>query len=109
MINVPIPNISEKKNNLIEKTDEMLCSIKKCKRFRRNSKELTARNSSLQSFPEALPQNNLSKKLQNWEELSFADFLKELSKTRGRDPLDCQKSRMEDSCKEQQKAISIKI
>ena len=47
-------------------------------------------------LPEALPQNNLSKKLQNWYELSFADFLKELSKARGRDPWIVEKAEWED-------------
>ena len=61
-------------------------------------------------LPEALPQNNLSKKLQNWYELSFADFLKELSKSKGSRPLGLsEKAEWEDYfLQEQQKAISIK-
>jgi hypothetical protein len=52
----------------------------------------------------------LSKKLQNWYELSFADFLKELSKSKGSRPLGLsEKAEWEDYfLQEQQKAISIK-
>jgi hypothetical protein len=51
---------------------------------------------------------SLSKKLQNWYELSFADFLKELSKAKVNLSLS-QKAEWEDYfLAEQQKAVSIK-
>ena len=55
-------------------------------------------------LPEALPQNNLSKKLQNWYELSFVDFLKELSKSKGSRPLGLsEKAEWEDYFLQEQK------
>jgi len=111
MINVPIPNISEnKKQPFIEKADEMLSLNKEMQEISEKFQRTLQREIFTPKLPEALPQNNLSKKLQNWYELSFADFLKELSKSKGSRPLGLsEKAEWEDYfLQEQQKAISIK-
>ena len=111
MINVPIPNISEnKKQPFIEKADQMLSLNKELQEISEKFQRTLQREIFTPKLPEALPQNNLSKKLQNWYELSFADFLKELSKSKGSRPLGLsEKAEWEDYfLQEQQKAISIK-
>ena len=102
MINVPIPNISEnKKQPFIEKADQMLSLNKELQEVSAKFQRNLQREFSLEA---------LSKKLQNWYELSFADFLKELSKSKGSRPLGLsEKAEWEDYfLQEQQKAISIK-
>ena len=102
MINVPIPNISEnKKQPFIEKADQMLSLNKELQEISEKFQRNLQREFSLET---------LSKKLQNWYELSFADFLKELSKSKGSRPLGLsEKAEWEDYfLQEQQKAISIK-
>ena len=67
MINVPIPNISEnKKQPFIEKADQMLSLNKELQEVSAKFQRNLQREFSLEAH---------SKKLQNWYELSFADFL----------------------------------
>ena len=109
---LPIKEISlENQQPFIEKANLMLSLNKELQevsaKFQRNLQREFIFTPRLR---EALPQNNLSKKLQNWYELSFADFLKELSKSKGSRPLGLsEKAEWEDYfLQEQQKAISIK-
>ena len=100
LFNIPIKEISiENQQPFIEKADQMLSLNKELQdlsaKFQRNLK----REFSLET---------LSKKLQNWYELSFAEFLKELAKAKLNLTLS-QKAEWEDYfLAEQQKAISIK-
>lgn len=100
LFNIPIKEISlENQQPFIEKADQMLSLNKELQelsaRFQRNLQ----REFSLET---------LSKKLQNWYELSFAEFLKELAKAKLNLTLS-QKADWEDYfLAEQQKAISIK-
>ena len=100
MINVPIPNVSSKhKQPFIEKADQMLSLNKELQELSAKFQRNLQREFSLET---------LSKKLQNWYELSFAEFLKELAKAKLNLTLS-QKAEWEDYfLAEQQKAISIK-
>ena len=106
---IPIPkNLNQQP--FIEKADQMLSLNKELQEISEKFQRTLQREIFTPKLPEALPQNNLSKKLQNWYELSFADFLKELSKSKGSRPLGLsEKAEWEDYfLQEQQKAISIK-
>lgn len=108
---LPIINISlTNQQPFIEKADQMLSLNKELQEISEKFQRTLQREIFTPKLPEALPQNNLSKKLQNWYELSFADFLKELSKSKGSRPLGLsEKAEWEDYfLQEQQKAISIK-
>ena len=69
----PLPEIPENPNEIIEKADQMLI-------LNKNLQVISAKfQRTLQrKFPEQL--EKLSKKLETWYELSFADFVKELKK-----------------------------
>ena len=108
---LPIKEISlENQQPFIEKANLMLSLNKELQEISEKFQRTLQREIFTPKLPEALPQNNLSKKLQNWHELSFADFLKELSKSKGSRPLGLsEKAEWEDYfLQEQQKAISIK-
>ena len=71
---IPIKNISQvAQQPFIEKADEMLSLNKELQEISEKFQRNLQREFSLES---------LSKKLQNWYELSFADFLKELAKAK---------------------------
>ena len=68
---IPIPDISIPNNNLVEKADQMLS-------LNKTVQEISAK---FQRTCERKFENlNLNKKLQDWYNLSYADFIKELSK-----------------------------
>lgn len=97
---IPIPkNLNQQP--FVEKADQMLSLNKELQEVSAKFQRNLQREFSLEA---------LSKKLQNWYELSFADFLKELSKSKGSRPLGLsEKAEWEDYfLQEQQKAISIK-
>ena len=99
---LPIKEISlENQQPFIEKANLMLSLNKELQEVSAKFQRNLQREFSLEA---------LSKKLQNWYELSFADFLKELSKSKGSRPLGLsEKAEWEDYfLQEQQKAISIK-
>ena len=98
--NTYIKKISlEKQKPFIEKADLMFSFNKELQEVLGKFQRALQREFSLES---------LSKKLQNWYELSFADFLKELSKAKVNLSLS-QKAEWEDYfLAEQQKAVSIK-
>ena len=99
---LPIKEISlENQQPFIEKANLMLSLNKELQEISEKYQRNLQREFSLEA---------LSKKLQNWYELSFADFLKELSKSKGSRPLGLsEKAEWEDYfLQEQQKAISIK-
>ena len=92
---VPIQN----QQPFIEKADQMLSLNKELQEISEKFQRNLQREFSLET---------LSKKLQNWYELSFAEFLKELAKAKLNLTLS-QKADWEDYfLAEQQKAISIK-
>lgn len=97
---IPIKNISQvAQQPFIEKADQMLLLNKELQELTEKFQRTLQREFSLET---------LSKKLQNWYELSFADFLKELSKAKVNLSLS-QKAEWEDYfLAEQQKAVSIK-
>lgn len=97
---LPIKEISlENQQPFIEKADQMLSLNKELQELSAKYQRNLQREFSLET---------LSKKLQNWYELSFADFLKELAKAKLNLTLS-QKAEWEDYfLAEQQKAISIK-
>ena len=97
---MPIINISlTNQQPFIEKADQMLSLNKELQELSAKFQRNLQREFSLET---------LSKKLQNWYELSFADFLKELAKAKLNLTLS-QKAEWEDYfLAEQQKAISIK-
>ena len=99
---IPIPKIELKEQKpFIQKADKMLAL----------NKELQVASAKFQrslqrEFPDKL--EKLSKKLQDWYELSFADFVKELKKKKIKLSLS-QKSEWEDYfLAEQQKAMELK-
>lgn len=98
--NFLIPKISlENQQPFIEKADQMLLFNKELQEISDKFQRALQREFSL---------DVLSKKLQNWYELSFADFLKELAKAKINLSLS-QKAEWEDYfLAEQQKAVSIK-
>ena len=74
LFNIPIKEISiENQQPFIEKADEMLSLNKELQEISAKFQRNLQREFSLET---------LSKKLQNWYELSFADFLKELAKAK---------------------------
>ena len=97
---LPIKIISfENQQPFIEKADQMLSLNKELQEISDKFQRNLQREFSLEM---------LSKKLQNWYELSFADFLKELAKAKANLTLS-QKAEWEDYfLAEQQQAISIK-
>jgi len=97
---LPIKEISlEAQQPFIEKADQMLSLNKELQELSAKFQRNLQREFSLET---------LSKKLQNWYELSFAEFLKELAKAKLNLTLS-QKAEWEDYfLAEQQKAISIK-
>lgn len=97
---LPIKEISlENQQPFIEKADQMLSLNKELQEISEKFQRNLQREFSLET---------LSKKLQNWYELSFAEFLKELAKAKLNLTLS-QKAEWEDYfLAEQQKAISIK-
>ena len=97
---LPIKEISlENQQPFIEKADQMLSLNKELQEISQKFQRNLQREFSLET---------LSKKLQNWYELSFAEFLKELAKAKLNLTLS-QKAEWEDYfLAEQQKAISIK-
>lgn len=97
---LPIKIISlENQQPFIEKADQMLSLNKELQELSAKFQRNLQREFSLET---------LSKKLQNWYELSFAEFLKELAKAKLNLTLS-QKAEWEDYfLAEQQKAISIK-
>lgn len=97
---LPIINISlTNQQPFIEKADQMLSLNKELQELSAKYQRNLQREFSLET---------LSKKLQNWYELSFAEFLKELAKAKLNLTLS-QKAEWEDYfLAEQQKAISIK-
>ncbi|WP_312206876.1 Eco57I restriction-modification methylase domain-containing protein [Epilithonimonas hominis] len=97
---LPIKEISlENQQPFIEKADQMLSLNKELQELSAKFQRNLQREFSLET---------LSKKLQNWYELSFAEFLKELAKAKLNLTLS-QKAEWEDYfLAEQQKAISIK-
>ena len=97
---LPIKEISlENQQPFIEKADQMLSLNKELQELSAKYQRNLQREFSLET---------LSKKLQNWYELSFAEFLKELAKAKLNLTLS-QKAEWEDYfLAEQQKAISIK-
>ena len=97
---LPIKNISLKEQQpFIEKADQMLSLNKELQEVSAKFQRNLQREFSLET---------LSKKLQNWYELSFAEFLKELAKAKLNLTLS-QKAEWEDYfLAEQQKAISIR-
>ena len=97
---LPIKEISlENQQPFIKKADQMLSLNKELQELSAKFQRNLQREFSLET---------LSKKLQNWYELSFADFLKELAKAKLNLTLS-QKAEWEDYfLAEQQKAISIK-
>ena len=97
---LPIKEISlENQQPFIEKADLMLSLNKELQEVSAKFQRNLQREFSLET---------LSKKLQNWYELSFAEFLKELAKAKLNLTLS-QKAEWEDYfLAEQQKAISIK-
>ena len=97
---LPIKEISlENQQPFIEKADQMLSLNKELQEISEKFQRNLQREFTLET---------LSKKLQNWYELSFADFLKELAKAKLNLTLS-QKADWEDYfLAEQQKAISIK-
>ena len=100
LFNIPIKEISiENQQPFIEKADQMLSLNKELQELSAKFQRNLQREFSLET---------LSKKLQNWYELSFAEFLKELAKAKLNLTLS-QKAEWEDYfLAEQQKAISIK-
>lgn len=95
---IPI-KITENQQPFIEKADQMLSLNKELQELSAKFQRNLQREFSLET---------LSKKLQNWYELSFAEFLKELAKAKLNLTLS-QKAEWEDYfLAEQQKAISIK-
>lgn len=97
---LPIKEVSlENQQPFIEKADQMLSLNKELQELSAKFQRNLQREFSLET---------LSKKLQNWYELSFAEFLKELAKAKLNLTLS-QKAEWEDYfLAEQQKAISIK-
>ena len=97
---IPIKEILlENQQPFIEKADEMLFLNKELQEVLGKFQRALQREFSLET---------LSKKLQNWYEFSFADFIKELSKQKVNLSLS-QKAEWEDYfLAEQQKAVSIK-
>ena len=97
---LPIKIISfENQQPFIEKADQMLSLNKELQELSAKFQRNLQREFSLET---------LSKKLQNWYELSFAEFLKELAKAKLNLTLS-QKAEWEDYfLAEQQKAVSIK-
>ena len=94
---IPIKNISQvAQQPFIEKADEMLSFNKELQEISEKFQRNLQREFSLETF---------SKKLQNWYELSFADFLKELAKAKVNLTLS-QKAEWEDYfLQEQKKAL----
>jgi len=91
--------IAETTKELGEKADQMLLLNKELQELTKKFQRTLQREFSLET---------LSKKLQNWYELSFAEFLKELTKAKINLSLS-QKAEWEDYfLVEQQKAVSIK-
>lgn len=97
---IPIKNVSIiNQRPFIEKADEMLFLNKELQEYSDKFQRAIKREFSIE---------NLSKKLLNWYELSFAEFLKELTKAKINLSLS-QKAEWEDYfLAEQQKAVSIK-
>ena len=97
---LPIPNLDFiDKSDFINLVDKLISLIENLKLESEKFQRALQREFSLES---------LSKKLQNWYELSFAEFLKELAKAKLNLTLS-QKAEWEDYfLAEQQKAISIK-
>ena len=97
---LPIPNLDFiDKSDFINLVDKLISLIENLKLESEKFQRALQREFSLES---------LSKKLQNWYELSFAEFLKELAKAKLNLTLS-QKADWEDYfLAEQQKAISIK-
>ena len=97
---LPIKEISlENQQPFIEKADQMLSLNKELQELSAKFQRNLQREFTLET---------LSKKLQNWYELSFAEFVKELAKAKLNLTLS-QKAEWEDYfLAEQQKAISIK-
>ncbi|WP_312196173.1 Eco57I restriction-modification methylase domain-containing protein [Epilithonimonas vandammei] len=97
---LPIKEISlENQQPFIKKADQMLSLNKELQELSAKFQRNLQREFTLET---------LSKKLQNWYELSFAEFLKELAKAKVNLALS-QKAEWEDYfLAEQQKAISIK-
>ena len=100
LFNIPIKEISlENQQPFIEKADQMLSLNKELQELSAKFQRNLQREFSLET---------LSKKLQNWYELSFAEFLKELAKAKLNLTLS-QKAEWEDYfLQEQKRAISIK-
>ncbi|MEZ7509641.1 TaqI-like C-terminal specificity domain-containing protein [Cloacibacterium sp. Arc13] len=74
LFNIPIKEISlESQQPFIEKADQMLSLNKELQEISDKFQRNLQREFSLETF---------SKKLQNWYELSFAEFLKELAKAK---------------------------
>ena len=94
---LPIKEISlENQHPFIEKADQMLSLNKELQKISEKFQRNLQREFSLET---------LSKKLQNWYELSFADFLKELAKAKANLTLS-QKAEWEDYfLQEQKKAL----
>lgn len=97
---LPIKKISsENQQPFIEKADQMLSLNKELQEISEKFQRSLQREFSLET---------ISKKLQNWYELTFADFLKELVKAKVNLSLS-QKAEWEDYfLAEQQKAVSVK-
>ncbi len=68
---IPIPSYSNQKNNLIAKTESQILNT---------SKFQTIESKFLRLIQRKFPIDKLSKKLQNWHTLTFAEFVKELKK-----------------------------
>ena len=99
IISIPIVADLNREKKIIEKADQMLSLNKELQELSAKFQRNLQREFSLET---------LSKKLQNWYELSFAEFLKELAKAKLNLTLS-QKAEWEDYfLAEQQKAISIK-
>jgi len=97
----PLPEIPENPNFVIDKVNSILALNKELQ-----SVSAKFHRSLQREFPEEL--EKLSKKLQDWYELSYADFIKELKKKKIKLSLS-QKAEWEDYfLAEQQKALELK-
>ena len=104
--NIPIPKVNdEAKNPFIEKANQMLSLNKELQEIATKFQRTLQRKFFSE---EANATSHLPKKLENWYELSFAEFVKELAKKKVKLSLSEEAEWEDYFLQEQQKAVAIK-
>jgi type II restriction/modification system DNA methylase subunit YeeA len=98
--NIPIPKVTdEEKKPFIEKADQMLSLSKDLQEIATKFQRTLQRKFNLEDLP---------KKLENWYELTFAEFVKELAKKKVKLSLSEEAEWEDYFLQEQKKAVAIK-